>query len=383
VSAWTSPADIAAKVRRRWDDATLLRAYAAGDPFPVVDVPMRGPRPAEIGDRLGDVQAWIAELTVGSRDGTRYDLTHAPVGGRLVGRNQLPSRAVVSSYAQAWALLGVGAHLRRFDEVLAITAPVPEAHRWVLREPFKALDQHQTWPQLLAAYTWLDASRGTGTRLRQIDVPGVDTKFVERHRGVLAALLDVPASSSGFSRALGLAAAPETVRLRFDEGFAGLPEYLTEATFRREELARVRVGVQNALIVENEATFLSVDVPPEGVVVWGKGFEVDRAGSLPWLRDTEVHYWGDLDTHGFAILDRLRAWLPQTRSVLMDRETLLAHPDRWVVEDRPSRARLRRLDRAEHALYDDLVSNRLGDRVRLEQERIDWGWVESRLPAHG
>lgn len=46
-----------------------------------------------------------------------------------------------------------------------------------------------------------------------------------------------------------------------------------------------------------------------------------------------VHYWGDLDTHGSAILDRLRAWLPQTRSFLMDRETLLDHRERRPLVD--------------------------------------------------
>jgi hypothetical protein len=56
-----------------------------------------------------------------------------------------------------------------------------------------------------------------------------------------------------------------------------------------------------------------VPVPRERTVLWGKGFEVDRAGSLPWLASADVIDWGDLDTHGFAILSRLRAWLPQIR----------------------------------------------------------------------
>jgi hypothetical protein len=34
---------------------------------------------------------------------------------------------------------------------------------------------------------------------------------------------------------------------------------------------------------------------------------------------------------------------------------------------------------AEHALYADLVADGLGERVRLEQERIDWGWAQQRL----
>ena len=93
-----------------------------------------------------------------------------------------------------------------------------------------------------------------------------------------------------------------------------------------------------------------------------------------------VHYWGDLDTHGFAILDRLRAWLPQTTSFLMDRDTLLAHRERWGSEPSPTAAALTRLTDAEQATYEDLVGDRYADRVRLEQERIDWAWALERWP---
>ena len=235
---WTSAADIAAKVRRRWDDGSLLRAYAAGEPFPVIDIPVRGPRPGEIGDRLGEVQAWIEALEHGSLRGRRYELTHASVGGRLIGRNQLPSRAVVTSYDQAWSLLGVAADVARYDSVLTTTSSVAAVHRWATQEPFKALAQDEVWPQLLAAYSWLEAARGTGRRIRQIDAPGVDTKFVERHRAVLASLLGVPSSAAGFARELGLATAPETVRLRFDEGS---PE-CRRASLKGASDARARPG---------------------------------------------------------------------------------------------------------------------------------------------
>jgi hypothetical protein len=65
----------------------------------------------------------------------------------------------------------------------------------------------------------------------------------------------------------------------------------------------------------------------------------------------------------------------------MDRETLLAHRDRWVSEDRPATSTLTRLTPDEHDLYVELVEDGLGERVRLEQERIDWRWVEQRLLA--
>ena len=380
-AGWTTVADIRARVRRRWDDGTLLRCYAAGEPFPVVEVPLRGPRASEIGDDLGAVRDWVAALDAGRRGDTHYTLTRVPVGGRHIGRNELPARAVVAGYAQAWALLSVAAEVRRYDEILAVTADTKVVRDWVGRHPHRALAVGREWPGLLAAYRWLDAERGSGRYLREISAPGVDTKFVEQNRPVLAQLLGAPSSAPGFLGSLGLRARPETVRLRAHPESGPLAPF-SEAVLRLEELARVDVVVDTAVIVENEITYLSVPVPASGVVLWGKGFEVRRPGSLPWLRDAEVHYWGDLDTHGFAILHQLRAWLPQTRSFLMDRETLLAHRDRWVRESSPTAARLDRLTPEEAALYADLVGDHLGERVRLEQERIDWQWAQARFAFH-
>jgi hypothetical protein len=124
-------------------------------------------------------------------------------------------------------------------------------------------------------------------------------------------------------------------------------------------------------------------VPAGGIVIWGEGFDVARLGRVPWLAHAAVTYWGDIDTHGFAILNRLRAWLPQANSVLMDRTTLVAHRDRWVREDRPTNAALTSLSHSEAALYSDLVTDALGPRVRLEQERIDWDWAQRELDDAG
>jgi hypothetical protein len=379
MTTWTTAADIRARARRRWDDGSLLRALAAGAPFPVVDVPLRGPRPAEIGDNLDLVRSWIAALETGSRSGTRYTLRYVSVGGRLIGRNELPSRAIIESYEQAATLLGVSEQVRAYKTVLSVVAMEPAVSAWVAANPRQALDVADLWPSLLSAYHWLRAARDSGRYLREITAPGVDTKFVERHRPLLAQLFNTPSTASGFLTALGLATKPETLRLRPDPSL-GLIAGLSDLTARLDELAALDLAPKSAVVIENEITFLSVPVPPEGVALWGKGFEVDRVGSMPWLADADVVYWGDLDTHGFAILNRLRAWLPQTRSLLMDRDTLLAHRARWVAEASPTVARLHRLTAEEQGLYQDLVTDRFGERIRLEQERIDWDWVAERLP---
>lgn len=380
-AGWTTPDDIAAKVRRRWDDGSLLRAYANGDPFDPITVPLRGPKPSEIGDDIAIARDWVAALDDGRRDDGRYSLWWQSIGGRQIGRNRLPVRAVVSSIEQAWALLGVGSLVRRFDEILALAHQHPRVREWVVEHPHRALSLAPEMSQLIAAYVWLDGHRQSNRYLREISAPGVDTKFAERHRPVLAAMLGVSSTASGFLAGLGLRSKPGLVRLRPSPSLGFPGPTLTELAVRSDELALVTVDPRVAVIVENEISYLSIDVPEDGVVIWGKGFEVDRVGRLRWLTEADIVYWGDIDTHGFAILDRLRVWLPRARSVLMDRETLLAHRDRWVTEDRPAKSALTRLTPDEQDLYSELVGDGFGERVRLEQERIDWNWVEQRLPA--
>ena len=375
---WTTPEDIAAKVRRRWEDGTLLRAYATTGDFETVEVPVRAPKPSEIGEDLGAVRDWIARLDAGRRDDRRYALTWKDIGGRHVGRNRLPDRALLTSFDQAWAILGVIASVRQFDEILTTTELCPAAHAWALANPHRALELRNDMRGLVAAYRWLDDHRGSARYLREISAPGIDTKFAEGHRGVLAAMLGVSKTAPGFLADLGLSSKPELVRMRPSDSI-GLPVSVTELAVRSIELAGLDLKPRIAIIVENEITYLSVDVPDDGVVLWGKGFDVDQVGRIPWLVGVRVLYWGDIDTHGFVIFDRLLAWLPQTKSVLMDRETLLAHRERWVSEERPAKSSLPRLGVAERDVYSDLVSDVFGERVRLEQERVDWTWATARL----
>jgi hypothetical protein len=80
-----------------------------------------------------------------------------------------------------------------------------------------------------------------------------------------------------------------------------------------------------------------------------------------------------------ALVDQIRSQFAHVESFLMSRETLLAFKPYWGVEARPTLRNLTRLGPEEQALYDDLRDNRLGKNIRLEQEHIGFGWVESAL----
>jgi len=380
---WTTPAGIAAVVRRRWDDGVLPRAFALDESFPRIEVPLRGPSAADLGEHFDAARAWADAVYRGSRDGRAYQVVRGKIGGRLAGATELPTRAVLESYSQAWQLLGTTRDADAFRALVAASTDVPAAREWALASPRQAVALASDWATLVAAYRWLRDHSGSKRYLREVTAPGVDTKFIERHRVVLAAMFGVPSGVTAFTEGLGYAVKPATVRLRCDPAVVGLPSGVTEVTIRANELDDLRAQPSRALIVENEVTYLSVPVPAGTVVLWGRGYDVDVAASLRWLADVPVLYWGDIDTHGFGILHRVRAHLPHARSILMDRDTLLAHDDRWVRELAPTAAAMTGLDAAETALYADLVTDRFGLAVRLEQERIDWEWAMGHLRDAG
>src|SRR5690606_29611593 len=71
---WTKVADITAAVRRRWDDGTLLRSFAQQEPFPRIEVPLRGPSAADLGEHFDEARSWSHGVRTASRDGRAYDI---------------------------------------------------------------------------------------------------------------------------------------------------------------------------------------------------------------------------------------------------------------------------------------------------------------------
>ena len=55
----------------------------------------------------------------------------------------------------------------------------------------RALRLADEWCKLLATVRWIEQRQMPDMYLRQVDVPSVDTKFIERHKGVLSELLDI------------------------------------------------------------------------------------------------------------------------------------------------------------------------------------------------
>ena len=138
-------------------------------------------------------------------------LPSTPAAAKTVGtpcsgnRSEAGRSAATSCPSARWChrmsrpgrLLGVTTAVRRFDELLGLAHRHPQVRQWVVDHPLRALELAAEMPQLIAAYTWLDGHRQSHRYLREISAPGVDTKFAERHRPVLAAMLRGASDSFG------------------------------------------------------------------------------------------------------------------------------------------------------------------------------------------
>jgi hypothetical protein len=392
MSGWTTPADVRAEVERLWERGVLPQAVAeraCGSAASLLGFPLRlrlrRPRPVELGRSFDDVRTWIRDLEA-SAAMTGFEITWDDVNTREIGRNRLPSALILPSLDAALSLIERTDDAARLaDTVVATLERFPSLRPWLVKRAPLVLEHLQDWPKVLDTVVWFATNPRSGRYLRQIDVRGVDSKFFETRRSLLTELLDVvlPLSTidmrasgvAAFEARYGLAAKPALVRFRLLDQRLAI-QGLTDLTVRSDAFAALTVPATRVFIVENEVTFLAFPACPDAIVIFGAGYGVERLAIATWLREVACTYWGDIDTHGFAILDQLRAFLPDVASLLMDKETLLALRPFWTREETQRVADLGHLIDAERAVYDDLRFDRLGIGVRLEQERVPMRWLE-------
>jgi len=391
--AWTTPDDVRGQVQRLWDRGRILAARLGAEPLFPLALRLSRPEVRELSDRFAEARDWIRTLEEGSKKatGVGYESVYAEVNHRQLGLNRVPQSLLVPREADALALIGKRRQSDAFDRLVETTkATHPELLSWLAKRPLDLLDHADDWVRLLSVVSWFRNHPRPGIYARQIDVEGVHTKFIETHRRLLAELLDLvlPAEhidqqaigAQAFERRLGLLCKPALLRFRvLDQSLRvqGLEDVSTPIA----QFARLDLPARRVFIVENEINGLAFPQAEASIILFGLGYGVDRLGLVPWLQDKAIYYWGDLDTHGFAILDSLRAVFPNARSFLMDRQTLLSHRPLWVEEPEPSQVPLSRLTEDENKVFEDLRFDRLGHRVRLEQERIAFGHVARTLAS--
>lgn len=337
------------------------------------------PTEKDISEDAAGVRAWVTAWQ--SRTGPGEVVFEERQFARL-GRQRLPVNLRLENAAAVAFTVG---QARRWDTAAERYRQM--VNRWpilsqgkVLVAKFDVLADYsaEDFERLVALLAWLEANPASNLYLRQLPVEGLDTKWIEKRTGLVATLLralrETSDDTGDFHATCGLRRPAHRIRIRLlCPGLRARAGGLDDIEASVDELAALPIEPRSVVIVENLETGLALPDLPGTLAIMRLGNAVSALGSLPWLDGLRAVYWGDIDTHGFAILDRARRTLPQIQSVLMDEATLLAHRALWVQEPAQCpNTPLEALMAGERAVYDGLRANAWGQKVRLEQERIAW-----------
>ena len=300
-----------------------------------------------------------------------------------MGRQIVPEKLILESAEQVAGWVGQTRRWQRAAERYG-----QFIRRWPsigqsLAKHFDVLADYsaEDFDRLAGMLKWLEENPASGLYPRQLPVPGLDSKWLESRTRLLADLLCAvrgdESSGQGFYGLCGLRSAPALLRLRIlDADLRNRVGGLSDISAPSSDLAVLGLQPSRVFVVENLQTGLAFPDLPGAVLFMRLGYGVDALAALPWLSGVRLYYWGDCDTHGFAILNRARTHFQDVRSVLMDERTLQEHKVLWVEEpDQHPADDLPLLSSEERAVYQGLKTNAWGTNVRLEQERVSWGYA--------
>jgi hypothetical protein len=348
--------------------------YGEGGEF---TLPLYPPTEKVAGKAMDSVAQWIAQWRqVVWPSECAADVEWKTVTWRVLGTQQLPIRVWISGASSmaalarataSWKLVVAAAdRLRQAWPQHDLGAVLPR-----LAVDLESLDESELG-HLIDVVNWVVEHPASGMLPRQLPVPGVDSKWLERHRSMVeklkAALTDSPD--------LGLVSAPVRFGVRLlDECIDGISDSDPRSFAAPiSELARLTWRPTWVLIVENSQTLAALPSFPGMVVVFGQGKDAPALADVPWIaKAPHLLYWGDLDTHGMHILGLVRKVLSQTESILMDEDTLERFASMAVAEPKPFFAFISHLTEPELHVLARLRKND----TRLEQERIDLSYAQA------
>ncbi|MDA3955342.1 DUF3322 domain-containing protein [Oceanispirochaeta sp.] len=401
---WGMPGSIKKKYLKRWEGGSLLSEMAQK----LVDFPLRAPlkmpSSSEMTTQFDEVRRWTRQLELESA-GAPWTLERRAVNHRQLGENSLPSALLFQESADLLSFLGKKKEFELFLSLSKkLSSAFPVLRPWSLENPHRLLRHASDLDRLIRILLWVTEHPNPGIYVRQLSLEGVDTKFIEQRRGLLMSLLDrlldpanIDSRFSGvknFERRYGFTSRPELIRFRYPfltdgSGSLGGPGNFSDfgafsdLSVPSDEFCRMQPDVKRVVVVENDISALAFPRVKDTMVLFGRGYHFGTLSEASWLHKKELFYWGDLDSHGFAILAQFRKLFPHTRSILMDRETLLHHEAHWGEEPKGINGMPSGLAREEELLLRDLMENRYGPGVRLEQEFILFSRLEDCLKKLG
>jgi hypothetical protein len=376
----------------------VLRAALKGDDIFPWALPLGTPRGQDLSDHFDSSMKWLKEIrNFAHSHGLSFVETR--IRHRSLGEQIIPTHLLWEDRDLYLGWAGRKGYFKLWlNEARATIEEFPLLNPWIY-DNVAILEKHlKHWPAIRTCLRRFGQGNYQNLYLRELDVPSVDSKFIEQHRLLVSELLSLiipshafdanlhPGSVVRFCQRFGLRHDQPLIRFRLlDDSLLDETGGFQDLSVPLSELKIWTPSANTIFIAENKVNGLSFPNCQGAMIIFGLGGGIDMLKELAWLHGKQIYYWGDIDSHGFAILARLRRYFPAVQSFLMDQETLLHARALCVSEDSPYTDAIDHncLNPAEQALFASLQSNEWGENLRLEQERVPFGQLCERLRMLG
>ncbi|MBX3044262.1 MAG: hypothetical protein KIT33_11825 [Candidatus Kapabacteria bacterium] len=315
------------------------------------------------------------------KKGFGYTLDFQKVKTKYLGVQDLPISIYFDNEKDFLKFLGKENEVDSFKlNVEIILREFPELKEWIIKNPKRVIDNANEWQNILQVCQYFKQNPKPNFYIRELPVK-VHTKFVERNKSIIRELLDilisehVKSEEKEFENRFNLKYAEPQIRFKVldktisDRFFSGIDDIAIPVS----QFEKLDLPIFKVLVVENKTTLYTTLTLPkmnDTIAIFGSGFSVFNLKNVRWFDNLKLLYWGDIDVQGFEILSQFRTYFPQTRSVLMDKQSF----DKFFENDNGTPTNIStklNLTDEEQELYEILKTNNW----RLEQEKIPLEYV--------
>ena len=189
-----SPDEIRKKALTHWNSQRFLRADLRGETIFPLFIRFKKVSSRQMLEDFPGVRRWITRLKdhAGKKRGGGYHIIFREINHRTLGVQAVPDKIAIQSRE---AFLGLIGRQGEYDTIIQgcrkLLAAQPGLEPLVMESPLLVLKYAPVLPGLLKVCRHFQTHPRPNRYIRELDIPGVDTKFIETHKAILTKMLDL------------------------------------------------------------------------------------------------------------------------------------------------------------------------------------------------
>ena len=296
-----------------------------------------------------------------------------------IGKQPVPDKITIDSVEDYLKIINKEKDYQKFlRNYSLIQNELPLLAEWIRSNPTKLIE-HDTWLDTLKICKYFLTTPRPDLYIRQLPID-IHTKYIWDNKVIVQSLLEflipdhINKNELKFELRFNLKYSEHLIRIRFLDKFLSPLDNATDISLTVSEFNNFHSNCDNIFVAENLMNFLTLPYLTKTIAIWsGGGFNVSHLKDIEWLKSKQFYYWGDIDAHGFQILNQFRTYFPNTTAVMMDEKTLKSFTS--SIGQPATNQNLQKLTESELRLYNHLRQNN----IRLEQEKITQSFADESI----